>query len=133
MGRTLTNAVNNLGLEGEFGEAIRKLGYSLEELQAQEQNASLGNGGLGRLAACFLDSIATLSLPGWGYGIRYRYGMFRQVRHLSSLLLPVLDDVAILWPCCMYCSQLLASCIGVSLCTSCVILMSCGLLKHHAV
>ena len=79
MGRTLTNAVNNLGLEGEFGEAIRKLGYSLEELQSQEQNASLGNGGLGRLAACFLDSIATLSLPGWGYGIRYRYGMFRQV------------------------------------------------------
>ncbi|KAK9849013.1 hypothetical protein WJX84_009521 [Apatococcus fuscideae] len=78
MGRTLTNAVNNLGLEGEFGEAIRKLGYSLEELQSQEQNASLGNGGLGRLAACFLDSIATLSLPGWGYGIRYRYGMFRQ-------------------------------------------------------
>ncbi len=79
MGRSLTNAVYNLGLEGEYGEALRKLGYSLEDLQEQEQNASLGNGGLGRLAACFMDSIATTDLPGWGYGIRYKYGMFKQV------------------------------------------------------
>lgn len=84
MGRSLTNAVYNLGLDGEYGEAIRKLGYSLEDLQDQEQNASLGNGGLGRLAACFMDSIATTDLPGWGYGIRYKYGMFKQVSILSS-------------------------------------------------
>ncbi len=80
MGRSLTNSVYNLGLEGEYAEAVRKLGYSLEDLQDQEQNASLGNGGLGRLAACFMDSIATTDLPGWGYGIRYKYGMFKQVR-----------------------------------------------------
>ena len=71
MGRSLFNTVYNLGLEGTYGEAVKKLGYSLEELVDQEQNAALGNGGLGRLAACFLDSIATLDLPGWGYGIRY--------------------------------------------------------------
>ena len=80
MGRSLTNTVYNLGLQGEYGDALRQLGYSLEQLQEQEQNAALGNGGLGRLAACFLDSIATLDLPGWGYGIRYKYGMFKQVR-----------------------------------------------------
>ena len=79
MGRSLLNTVYNLGLEGVYGEALQKLGYTLEDLQDQEQNAALGNGGLGRLAACFLDSIATLDLPGWGYGIRYKYGMFKQV------------------------------------------------------
>lgn len=79
MGRSLTNTVYNLGLEGEYADALRNYGYDFETVADQEQNASLGNGGLGRLAACFLDSIATLDLPGWGYGIRYRYGMFRQV------------------------------------------------------
>ena len=79
MGRSLLNTVMNLGLEEEYGQAVKQLGYSLEELVDAEQNAALGNGGLGRLAACFLDSIATLDLPGWGYGIRYKYGMFRQV------------------------------------------------------
>jgi starch phosphorylase len=78
MGRTLTNAVNNLGLKGEYAEAIKKFGTSLEAVAGAEYDAALGNGGLGRLAACFLDSIATLDLPGWGYGIRYRYGMFKQ-------------------------------------------------------
>ena len=84
MGRSLLNTVMNLGLEEEYGQAVKQLGYSLEELVDNEQNAALGNGGLGRLAACFLDSIATLDLPGWGYGIRYKYGMFRQVSHIPE-------------------------------------------------
>jgi hypothetical protein len=59
-------------------QAVKALGTSLEQVASQEYDAALGNGGLGRLAACFLDSMATLDLPGWGYGIRYRYGMFKQ-------------------------------------------------------
>ncbi|KAK9916350.1 hypothetical protein WJX75_001605 [Coccomyxa subellipsoidea] len=78
MGRSLLNAVQNLELTGPLSEAIKKLGYDLEDLVDAEQNAALGNGGLGRLAACFIDSMATLDLPGWGYGIRYKYGMFKQ-------------------------------------------------------
>jgi starch phosphorylase len=57
---------------------LRNLGLELEEVQDVESDAGLGNGGLGRLAACFLDSCATLQLPVTGYGIRYEYGMFRQ-------------------------------------------------------
>jgi glucan phosphorylase len=79
MGRSLLNTVQNLGLAGPYSEAVKSLGYSLEALVDAEQNAALGNGGLGRLAACFIDSMATLDLPGWGYGIRYKYGMFKQV------------------------------------------------------
>jgi glucan phosphorylase len=79
MGRSLTNVVNNLGLEGKYAQALRKMGAEMETVADQERDASLGNGGLGRLAACFLDSIASLDLPGWGYGIRYKYGMFKQV------------------------------------------------------
>ncbi|CAL5225473.1 g8295 [Coccomyxa viridis] len=78
MGRSLMNAVQNLELTGTYSEAVKQLGYDLETLRDAEQNAALGNGGLGRLAACFIDSMATLNLPGWGYGIRYKYGMFKQ-------------------------------------------------------
>lgn len=78
IGRTLGNALINLGVEGEAAEALEELGYSLEELEEREPDAGLGNGGLGRLAACYLDSMATLELPGYGYGIRYEHGIFRQ-------------------------------------------------------
>eukprot|EP00955_Chlamydomonas_euryale_P027020 284920-Chlamydomonas_euryale.AAC.5 len=78
MGRTLTNAIYNMGLEGPYAESLRAMGVEMETVVAEERDAALGNGGLGRLAACFLDSIATLDLPGWGYGIRYKYGMFKQ-------------------------------------------------------
>ncbi len=78
MGRTLGNALLNLGIEGPVGEVLHDFGLSLEEMAESEHDAGLGNGGLGRLAACFLDSCATLQLPVTGYGIRYEYGMFRQ-------------------------------------------------------
>ena len=77
-GRALQNAVLNLDLEDEAREAIRGLGQVLEDVYEQEHDAGLGNGGLGRLAACFLDSLATQGYPACGYGIRYEYGMFRQ-------------------------------------------------------
>jgi starch phosphorylase len=78
MGRTLGNALLNLGLGEATEAALHRLGLVLEELADVEHDAGLGNGGLGRLAACFLDSCATLQLPVMGYGIRYEYGMFRQ-------------------------------------------------------
>jgi len=78
MGRALGNAVLNLGLDEQTTEALHKLGLDVEEIIDQESDAGLGNGGLGRLAACFVDSCATLQLPVVGYGIRYEYGMFRQ-------------------------------------------------------
>ena len=78
MGRSLLNSIFNLGVKDEYTEALNELGYELEVVAEQERDAALGNGGLGRLAACFLDSMATLNYPGWGYGIRYQYGMFRQ-------------------------------------------------------
>ena len=78
MGRLLHNALLNLGIEEPTTEALNRLGLSIEDLYEREWDAGLGNGGLGRLAACFLDSCATLSLPVIGYGIRYRYGMFHQ-------------------------------------------------------
>ncbi|MGD0844959.1 MAG: glycogen/starch/alpha-glucan phosphorylase [Geobacteraceae bacterium] len=78
MGRTLENSLINLGKFDEFREAMESLGYNFEWLINEEQEAGLGNGGLGRLAACFLDSMATMSIPAYGYGIRYEYGIFRQ-------------------------------------------------------
>ncbi|MFK7861283.1 MAG: glycogen/starch/alpha-glucan phosphorylase [Granulosicoccus sp.] len=78
MGRTLGNAVNNLQMHDPLVEALADLGLALEDIEELEQDAGLGNGGLGRLAACFLDSCASLGLPVTGYGLRYRYGMFRQ-------------------------------------------------------
>lgn len=78
MGRSLGNSLLNLGVVDEITRALYGLGLDLEELAEAEQDAGLGNGGLGRLAACFLDSCATLQLPVQGYGIRYEYGMFRQ-------------------------------------------------------
>jgi starch phosphorylase len=77
-GRLLSNALLNMGVCEEFREALSDLSLDIERLCEMEQDAALGNGGLGRLAACFLDSMATLSLPGYGYGIRYEYGMFTQ-------------------------------------------------------
>ncbi len=78
MGRALSNAMLNLGVSDAVTRAVRYLGLNLEEIFDSEHDAGLGNGGLGRLAACFLDSCATLQLPVMGYGIRYEYGMFRQ-------------------------------------------------------
>jgi starch phosphorylase len=78
MGRTLGNAMLNLGITDAASEAMQGLGIKLEDMSEAEIDAGLGNGGLGRLAACFLDSCASLQLPVMGYGIRYEYGMFRQ-------------------------------------------------------
>ena len=78
MGRAMGNAALNLGIEKEVADALHDLGLEMEELIDMEHDAGLGNGGLGRLAACFVDSCATLQLPVTGYGLRYEYGMFKQ-------------------------------------------------------
>jgi starch phosphorylase len=78
LGRMLSNNIINLGAEEQHAEAMKRIGYQLEDLADRENDAGLGNGGLGRLAACFLDSASTLGLPFHGYGIRYEYGIFRQ-------------------------------------------------------
>lgn len=78
IGRSLQNSLLNLGILKEAEQALASYGMSLAEVTEYEAEAALGNGGLGRLAACFLDSMATLGIPGYGYGIRYEYGMFRQ-------------------------------------------------------
>lgn len=78
MGRALGNIIINLAARDEIKEAIEELGLDLNVIEDQEPDAALGNGGLGRLAACFLDSLATLGYPAYGCGIRYKYGMFEQ-------------------------------------------------------
>ena len=93
MGRTLMNGILNVGCDEAFRQAMQEMGLELEKIREMENDAALGNGGLGRLAACFLDSMATLGIPGYGYGIRYEYGMFnqriengRQVEHPDNWL-----------------------------------------------
>ncbi len=78
LGRSLNNAILNLDMEESVREALTDFGCDLEYIESEEKDAGLGNGGLGRLAACFMDSCATLNLPVVGYGIRYEYGMFHQ-------------------------------------------------------
>lgn len=78
MGRSLENSLINLDCYEDFRNAITSLGYDFEEIINDEHDAGLGNGGLGRLAACFLDSMATMAIPAYGYGIRYEYGIFHQ-------------------------------------------------------
>ncbi|MDX9928213.1 MAG: glycogen/starch/alpha-glucan family phosphorylase, partial [Bacteroidales bacterium] len=78
LGRLLQNYALNIGLADEYSKAVNALGISYEDAAELEWDAGLGNGGLGRLAACFLDSLATLQYPGYGYGIRYEYGIFQQ-------------------------------------------------------
>lgn len=78
MGKQLRNALLNAGLTEQFNEAVAELGFSAQEVVEAEYEPGLGNGGLGRLAACFIDSLASLGVPAFGYGIQYRYGIFKQ-------------------------------------------------------
>ncbi|MFT0879658.1 glycogen/starch/alpha-glucan phosphorylase [Rhodopseudomonas sp. G2_2311] len=79
IGRLFTDSLNNMGLLAQFDAALGDLGVGLNDLRKCEPDAALGNGGLGRLAACFMESMATLEIPAYGYGIRYDYGLFRQI------------------------------------------------------
>ncbi|XP_057948578.1 uncharacterized protein LOC131144155 [Malania oleifera] len=79
MGRSLSNSVVNLGIRDQYADALSQLGFEFEVLAEQEGDTALGNGGLARLSACQMDSLATLDYPAWGYGLRYQYGLFRQV------------------------------------------------------
>ena len=78
MGRALGNNLMNIGILQEVKDVLKELGIDYNHIEEAEDDAGLGNGGLGRLAACFMDSLATLNLPGQGYGIRYKNGIFRQ-------------------------------------------------------
>ena len=78
LGRMLQNSLVNIDMEAKYKDALMEIGCKLEDVYEEEQDPALGNGGLGRLAACFLDSLATLDIPAMGYGIRYDYGIFRQ-------------------------------------------------------
>ena len=78
IGRLMRDAVANLGLLEPMQAALKELGVDFDAIAALEADAALGNGGLGRLAACFMESMATVGVPAYGYGIRYRHGLFRQ-------------------------------------------------------
>ncbi|MBQ4268028.1 MAG: glycogen/starch/alpha-glucan phosphorylase, partial [Clostridia bacterium] len=78
MGRSLKNSVYNLGIRDAFEKALAEYDFSLSDLYEMEPDAGLGNGGLGRLAACFLDALATGDYPAMGFSIRYDYGLFKQ-------------------------------------------------------
>ncbi|MBA3007036.1 MAG: glycogen/starch/alpha-glucan phosphorylase [Proteobacteria bacterium] len=78
IGRSLGNSMINLGIYDAVQQAVEELGFDMDLLREEEEDAALGNGGLGRLAACFMDSIATLKIPAYGYGILYEYGLFNQ-------------------------------------------------------
>ena len=79
LGRLLQNALVCIDLEKSYKNALEEFGVKIEEVYENENDPALGNGGLGRLAACYIDSMATLNLPAWGFGIRYDYGIFKQV------------------------------------------------------
>eukprot|EP00252_Welwitschia_mirabilis_P023783 TRINITY_DN6829_c0_g1_i7.p1 TRINITY_DN6829_c0_g1~~TRINITY_DN6829_c0_g1_i7.p1 ORF type:complete len:995 (-),score=183.04 TRINITY_DN6829_c0_g1_i7:250-3234(-) len=79
MGRSLSNSIYNLAIKDQYAEALKQLGFELETVFEQEGDAALGNGGLARLSACQMDSLATLDYPAWGYGLRYQFGLFRQI------------------------------------------------------
>ena len=78
MGKQLRNALLNAGLTEQFDAAVKELGFSVQDVVDAEHEPGLGNGGLGRLAACFIDSLASLGVPAFGYGIQYKYGIFEQ-------------------------------------------------------
>jgi starch phosphorylase len=78
MGRAFQNALISMGIEENMRKALKTVGLNIEEVLEQEHDPGLGNGGLGRLASCYLDSMATLNLPAWGYGLRYNFGIFKQ-------------------------------------------------------
>ena len=88
MGRALGNNLINLSAYKEVKEALNEIGVDINAIEDQEPDPALGNGGLGRLAACFMDSLSTLGYPAYGCGIRYRYGMFKQKikRHIAEIL-----------------------------------------------
>ena len=99
MGRALGNNMINLGVWKEFKEALDDLGFDLNAIEDEEPDPALGNGGLGRLAACFLDSLATLGYPAYGCGIRYHYGMFKQ-KIENGYQIEVPDEwLKIVYPC----------------------------------
>ncbi|KAG1472471.1 hypothetical protein G6F56_001517 [Rhizopus delemar] len=79
IGRALDNALNSLHAKENYNQSVQNLGFKMEDLLSKEKDAALGNGGLGRLAACYMDSAATQDYPTWGYGLRYQYGIFKQI------------------------------------------------------